>query len=157
MVDRVLLFWLDIAICQSLRGGSYIHTTTSGRVRNNTVIYVNNTDDHCLKWALGSALFPEIRKGPHNTQRMMAWTLQKLMPPLPSPRFQKSKNSLVINIFGWDKGVIEHCLSKRPKDIARINLLLIEKGGKLHYPWIKDIDRLSSGRSACSSPSPLSA
>ena len=33
-------------------------------------------------------------------------------------------------------------LSKQPKHMPRFNLLLIEKAGKFHYTWIKDLNRL---------------
>ena len=52
------------------------------------------------------------------------------------------RNNLAINVFGWDKGVIIHQLSKQPPDISRINLLLIEKAGKFHYTWVKYLNRL---------------
>ena len=35
-----------------------------------------------------------------------------------------------------------HHISKQPEDIPRINLLLIEKAGKFHYTWIKNLNRL---------------
>ena len=64
----------------------------------------------------------------------------------PTPISQISKvekqNNLAINVFGWDKGVIVHHLSKQPANMPRINLLLIEKAGKFHYTWIKDLNRL---------------
>ena len=50
------------------------------------------------------------------------------------------QNNLAINVFGWDKGVIVHHISKQ--EILRINLLLIEKAGKFQYYWIKDLNRL---------------
>ena len=49
---------------------------------------------------------------------------------------------MAINVFGWNKGVIVHQISKQPEDIPRINLLLIGKAGKFHYAWIKDLNRL---------------
>ncbi|MEW8686495.1 MAG: hypothetical protein AB2556_11845 [Candidatus Thiodiazotropha sp.] len=52
------------------------------------------------------------------------------------------QNNLAINIFGWDKGITVHRLSKQPRQIPRINLLLIEKTGKFHYTWIKNLNRL---------------
>ena len=33
-------------------------------------------------------------------------------------------------------------LLTKPEGMARINLLLIEKAGKFHYTWIKDLNRL---------------
>ncbi|MEW8615747.1 MAG: hypothetical protein AB2610_21530, partial [Candidatus Thiodiazotropha sp.] len=57
------------------------------------------------------------------------------------PNVEKQSN-LAINVFGWDKGVTVHHLSKQPQEIPRINLLLIEMAGKFHYTWIKNLNRL---------------
>ena len=38
-------------------------------------------------------------------------------------------------------------LSTQPKKMPRINLLLIEKAGEFHYPWIKDLNRLRRDQS----------
>lgn len=64
--------------------------------------------------------------------------------PTPISQIQRveRQNNLAINVFGWTKGVIVHRLSEQPAEMARINLLLIEKGGKSHYTWIKDLNRL---------------
>ena len=40
------------------------------------------------------------------------------------------------------KGVTVHRLSTQPEGMPRINLLLIEKAGKFHFTWIKDLNRL---------------
>ena len=63
------------------------------------------------------------------------------MPISQIPKVEK-QNNLAVNVSGWDKGVIVHCLSKQPAGMPRINLLLIEKAGKSHYMWIKDLNRL---------------
>ena len=60
------------------------------------------------------------------------------------------QNNLTINVFGWDKVVIVHHISKQPEDMPRINLLLTEKAGKFHYTWIKDLNRLLHDQSKCS-------
>ena len=52
------------------------------------------------------------------------------------------QNNLAINVFGWDKGVIVHQLSKQPESTSRVNLLLIEKAGKFHYTWVKNLNRM---------------
>ena len=51
------LLWLDIACCQLLRGGSYIPLPAALRNKK-AVVNVKNEDDHCLRWALRSALLP---------------------------------------------------------------------------------------------------
>ena len=57
------------------------------------------------------------------------------------------QNNLAISVFGWDKGIIIHRLNKHSEDIPRINLMLIEKAGKFHYTWIKDLNRLLNDQS----------
>ena len=57
------------------------------------------------------------------------------------PKVEKLNNR-AINVFGWDKGVTVYRLSTQPGKMPRINLLLIEKAGKFHYTWIKNLNRL---------------
>ena len=57
------------------------------------------------------------------------------------PKFER-QNGLAINVFGWDKGVFIHYISKQPEDMERINLLLIEEKDKSHYTWVKYLNRL---------------
>ena len=47
------------------------------------------------------------------------------------------------------RGMIIYYISKQPQDMPRINLLLIEKAGKFHYTWIKDLSRLLHDQSKC--------
>ena len=56
-VDRVQTLWLDIARYQPLRGSSYI-PLTAAFMSKKAVVNVKNKDDHCLRWALRSVLFP---------------------------------------------------------------------------------------------------
>ena len=67
VVDRVELLWLDIARYQPLIGGSNIPLPPEVE-RKKAVINVKNKDDHCLRWALRSALFP-IDKDPQRTTK----------------------------------------------------------------------------------------
>ena len=55
----------------------------------------------------------------------------------------EKQNNLAINVFGWEqKSVIIHEISKQPANIKRINTLVIEKDGRYHYTWIKNLNRL---------------
>ena len=67
VVDREELLWLDIARYQPLIGGSNIPLPPEFE-RKKAVINVKNKDDHCLRWALRSALFP-IDKDPQRTTK----------------------------------------------------------------------------------------
>ena len=143
-VDYISTLWLDIARYQPLRGGSYIPLPAAVNNKK-AVVNVKNNDDHCLRWALRSALFPVAK----NPQRAAKYPTKDGLDftgiDTPTPISQISKvekqNDLAINVFGWDNAcVIIYRLSERPA--RRINLLLIEKAGKFHYTWIKDLNRL---------------
>ena len=148
VVDQVLTLWLDIARYQPLRGGSYIPLPAVVRLKK-AVVNVKNKDDHCLRWALRSALFPardhvdRPSKYPTDDDGL---SFEGIDAPTPISQILRveQQNNLTIDVFGWDKGVIVHHISEQPQEIPipRINLLLIEKAGKFHYAWIKDLDRL---------------
>ena len=145
VVVQVRKLWLDIARYQPLRGGSYIPLPTEVKNKK-AVVNVKNKDDHCLRWALRSALF-QVAKDPHRpTKYPTADGLDFAGIDAPTPISQIGKverqNDFAINLFGWDKGVIVHHISKQPEDIPRINLLLIEKAGKFHYTWVRNLNRL---------------
>ena len=52
------------------------------------------------------------------------------------------QNNLAISVFGWNKGVIIHSINKQPEEIPRVNLLLVEKAGKYHYTYTRNLNRL---------------
>ena len=146
VVDHVSTLWLDIARYQPLRGGSYIPLPAAVRNKK-AVVNVKNADDRCLRWALRSAMFP-VANGEHNYRPTKypeddGLVFTGIDTPTPISQISKveKQNSLAINVFGWDKGVIIHRLSEQPAG-GTINLLLIEKAGKFHYTWIKDLNRL---------------
>ena len=144
-VVHVRKLWLDIARYQPLRGGSYIPLPPEVKNKK-AVVNVKNKDDHCLRWALRSALFQAADHTDRPAKYPTADGLDFAGIDTPTPISQIGKverqNDLAINVFGWDKGVIVHHISKQPEDIPRINLLLIEKAGKFHYTWVKDLHRL---------------
>lgn len=145
VVDRVETLWLDIARYRPLRGGSYIPLPTALKNKK-AVINVQNKDDHCLKWALRSSLFPAATdpQRPTKYSTINGLNFTGIQAPTPISQIQKveKQNNLAINVFGWDKGVIIHRLSKQPGDMSRINLLLIEKAVRFHYTNIKNLSRL---------------
>ena len=105
------------------------------------MVNVKNGDDHCLRWALRSALFQAAkdpqRPAKYPTEDGLDFTGIEAPTPISQIGMVERQNNLAINVFGWDKGVIAHRLSKQPED-----MLLIEKAGKFHYTWIKNLNRL---------------
>ena len=144
-VDQVHTLWLDIARYQPLRGGSYIPLPAAVKNKK-AVVNVKNKDDHCLRWALPAALFQVAKDLQRPTKYPTEDGLDFTGIDAPTPISQIPKvewqNDLAINVFGWDKGVIVHHISNQPEDMPRTNLLLIEKAGKFHYTWIKNLSRL---------------
>ncbi|KAK3795736.1 hypothetical protein RRG08_027294 [Elysia crispata] len=144
-VVQVHTLWLDIARYQPLRGGSYIPLPKKLQDKK-AVVNVKNGDDHCLRWALRSALFQAAkdpqRPAKYPTEDGLDFTGIEAPTPISQIGMVERQNNLAINVFGWDKGVIVHRLSKQPEDMPRTNLLLIEKAGKFHYTWIKNLNRL---------------
>ena len=153
VVDRVEVLWLDIARYQPLRGGSYIPLPAAVRLKK-AVVNVKNKDDHCLRWALRSALFPARdhvdRPSKYPTDDGLSFEGIDAPTPISQIKRIERQNNLTINVFGRDKEVIVHHISKQPEDMPRINLLLIEKAGKFLYTWIKDLNRLLQDQSKCS-------
>ena len=134
-VVQVRTLWLDIARYQPLRGGSYIPLPPELKSKK-AVVNVKNMDDHCLRWALRSALF-QATENPHrpaNYPTADGLDFTGIDAPTAISQIGKveRQNDLAINVFGWDKGVIVHNVSKQPEDMPRINLLLIQKADKFH-------------------------
>ena len=144
-VVQVHTLWLDIARYQPLRGGSYIPLPKKLQDKK-AVVNVKNGDDYCLRWALRSALFQAAkdpqRPAKYPTEDGLDFTGIEAPTPISQIGMVERQNNLAINVFGWDKGVIVHRLSKQPEDMPKTNLLLIEKAGKFHYTWIKNLNRL---------------
>ena len=145
VVVQVRTLWLDIARYQPLRGGSYIPLPKKLQDKK-AVVNVKNTDDQCLRWALRSAIF-QVAKDPQRPAKyptVDGLDFTGVDAPTPISQIDKveRQNDLAINVFGWDKGIIVHHVSKQPEDMPRINLLLIQKADKFHYTWVKDLNRL---------------
>ncbi|XP_064629257.1 uncharacterized protein LOC135488549 [Lineus longissimus] len=145
-VDRVIKFYLNIARYQPLRWGSYIDLPVHVK-RKKAVVNVKNKDDHCLRWALLSAKYPAADHSDRISRYLpFRDTLDFRGVDSPTPLSQvgtvEAKNDLAINVFGYDNGVYPLRVSEAPAYLQRTNLLLVEKGERQHYTWIKDLDRL---------------
>jgi hypothetical protein len=145
-VDRVIEIFINIARYQPFHGGSYIDLPASLK-REQAVINVMNTDNHCLKWSLLASMFPAIRNPQRPTKYRPFWgslDFTGIDSPTPLTQIKKveRQNRLAINMFEYDKGIYQLHISEAPAHIPRVNLLLIEKGGVQNFTWIKDLNRL---------------
>ena len=115
VIDQVESLWLDIARYQPLRGGSYIPIPREVQTKN-VVINVKNKDDHYLRWTVRSALNPATHHVESSSQYPTLDNLNFKAIDTPTPISQipkvEKQNNLAINVFGWEKGVIIHHLSK---------------------------------------------
>ena len=130
VVDQVETLWLDIAKYQPLRGGCFLPLPPALRAKK-AVVNVKNKGNHCFRWAIRAATFPAARnpQRPSNYPQQDDLDFTGIDAPTPIsqiPRFER-QNDMAINVFGWDKGLIVHQISKQPEDIPRINLLLIKR------------------------------
>ena len=57
-------------------------------------------------------------------------------------KLEAQNENLAINVFGWSYRVIVHRVSKNPKEVNRINLMLVESGEIQHYTYVKRINGL---------------
>ena len=149
-LESVMSLSVNIAKYTPLKGASYIDLPAYLK-RKKAIINVRNYDQHCLKWALLSALHP-VKKDPQRLKKYMHFKELKFTGvdfPVPLSQMPKVErlNNLAINVFGYSQQAGIHPLYLT-KDLTRdpINLLLITKveDGKTnsHYCWIKDFNRL---------------
>ena len=149
-LESVMSLSVNIAKYTPLKGASYIDLPAYLK-RKKAIINVRNYDQHCLKWALLSALHP-AKKDPQRLKKYMHFKELKFTGvdfPVPLSQMPKVErlNNLAINVFGYSQQAGIHPLYLT-KDLTRdpINLLLITKveDGKTnsHYCWIKDFNRL---------------
>ena len=113
-MDLVETLWLDISRYQTHRGDSYIPLVTA--VKNKKAVINVKNKDHCLRWALQSALLP----APYSAERLtwyptndgLDFTGIDTSTAISQISKVEKQNKLAINVFGWDKRVIVQQLSK---------------------------------------------
>ena len=144
VVDQVETLWLDRQIPATKR--RLFPPTTASAASKEGSCQCKNQGQPLLSVGHQGSKFPAARnpQRPSNYPQQDDLDFTWIDAPTPIsqiPIFERQKD-MAINVFGWDKGLIVHQISKQPEDIPRINLLLIENDGKFHYAWIKDLNRL---------------
>ena len=135
---------MNVTRYQPLRGGTYL-PLPANLAKKKAIINVQNRDNKCLKCALRAALFP-----PHdgkNLQRPSKYPVNDGINyggiDFPTPvkqidKLEAQNKNLAINAFGWENNcVIVHWISKKEKNVLRINLMLIKTGEIQHYCYVK--------------------
>ena len=147
-VDYISTLLLDIAKYQPLRGSSYIPLPKAVKNKK-AVVNVKNKGDRCIVWTILAAIF-KVAKDPQRPSKYPqdhGFDFTGIDYPTPISQISRieKQNPLAINVFGWDNAhacVIIHRLSDAARARTTVNMLLIEKAGKFHYTWIKDLNRL---------------
>ena len=147
-VDYISTLWLDIAKYQPLRGSSYIPLPKAVKNKK-AVVNLKNKDDRCAVWTILAAIF-KVAKNPQRPSKYPqdhGFDFTGIVYPTPITQISRieKQNPLAINVFGWDNAhtcVIIHRLSDAAQARTTVNMLLIEKAGKFHYTWIKELNRL---------------
>ena len=149
-IESIELAYINVAKYVPLRGGSYLPLPAK-LANKKAIVNVKNKDNECLKWALRAALYPPKdgvhpeRPSKYNPQN--DWiNYDNIDFPTPLKQIdnlEKQNQNLAINVFGWEKErVIVHRISRKEKSVKRINLMLIESGGRQHYCWVKRVSAL---------------
>ena len=143
-IESIELAYVNVAKYQPLRGGTYL-PLPADLAKKKAIINVKNKDNECLKWALRAALFPP--QDGKNPQRPSKYPKNDGINykgiDFPTPvkqidKLEKQNPNLAINVYGWEKDtVIVYRISSKEKSVKRINLMLIEKGKRQHYCWVK--------------------
>ena len=107
----------------------------------------NRNDNECLKWSLRAALFPALRNPQRTTSYLINDGINYEGIDFPTPvkqidKLEAQNENLAINVFGWSDRVIVYRVTKKPKEVNRINLMLIESGEIQHFTYVKRINAL---------------
>ena len=144
-------FDINVDPFNPMRAGSYFPLPYKLDIKK-AIINVQNNDDECFKWAVASAAFPRKKNGHRldagmrKNAALLNWegidfpiTLQQIS------RFEK-QNPYSINVYGWTGTSVYSLRISKHDNEKCIDLLLLEKKGKHHYCWIKNMSRLSASQ-----------
>ena len=156
--EGVPILYMQISPYDPLGGGTYLELPP-GLAKKRAIINVRNSDNECLKWALRAALFPP-KDGKH-AQRTSKYPVKDGINykgiDFPTPlnqidRLERQNRQLAITVYGWEGGrpVVYRISDKEQEEgVKDIPLMLIEKGEKQHYCWVKNESALNFDRSHC--------
>ena len=135
-----------------LRGSSYIKLPEYLRNKN-AIINMKNMDNKCFLWSVLRALNPlrnngeridKISKYKENTLNMKGIKYPVSLKDI--NKFESLNSNISITVYGYNKKDKVYPLGVSPYKNRdnKIDLLLIEDGGKSHYCLINDLSRLIS-------------
>ena len=129
-----------------LNGSSYL-PLPSEFTGIRSVVNIQNKDQKCFVWSILAALHPakhHAERCTHYTEYEHELNMAGIDYPVPISKISKfeQQNSISINVFGMEDGVIFPLyISKLNISRAEIDLLYLQNEDKTHYCLIKDLNK----------------
>lgn len=119
VLERILEAFINVTKYQPFRRGSCMPLPEKLQNKK-AIIYVQNRDNQCLRWALRAALFPPqrgvkvTRTRSYPAEDVLDFTgIDSPAPVSQINKLEKQNSNLAINVFSWEKGqVIVHRISE---------------------------------------------
>ena len=147
-LDKVLGVNIHTATYRPMKGSSFLPLPAK-MASKKAIINVQNHDDKCFMWAVLASLHP-INNNPQRFAHYAQYAEELDFTDIPFPvkvcdinKFEKL-NDISVNVFGYEHGTLYPLHLTKVRGVRHVNLLLISKGEKYHYCWIKNFDRLLS-------------
>lgn len=152
-LKRLICLYFNTDKYSPLKGSQYIALPKWIKDKK-AVVNVGNNDAECFKWAVLSAeYYGEVDpKHVDRVKQYQRWGDELDFEGLEFPmevdkirKFERMNPQFAINVFAWEKEEIYNVrISEFAETQSRttINLLLIEKEGRKHYAWIRNMSRL---------------
>lgn len=150
-ISEVNYLQININKYNPIRGSSYLELPES-ILKRKAIINIKNNDPYCFLWSLTACIHSLNGNEVHHSDRTSSYphfenifkykdfkfpmTLSQIR------KFEKVNDFLSINVFGLKENSIIGPLYKCQEEKKNhCNLLLIQKGEKFHYAWIKNLSR----------------
>ena len=146
-VESIESQYINISTYRPLSGSSYMDLPVELRSPRKGLINIKNKDQKCFLWCHVRHINPskEHPERIKKTDNKMAEKLDYdgIEFPVQEKDFSKieKKNSICINVFGYENGLIFPIYVSNQKIKGLMDLLLLIEDDKSHYVYIKDLRR----------------
>ena len=148
VIERVNDQYLNISQYSQLVGSSFIELPKELKNPKKGLINLRNTDDKCFMWCHVRHLNPvsdnvsRIKRVDKKIANTLDYGGVVFPVTVKDVSVIEDMNEICINVFSYeDKIVCPVYVSKKKCDDC-MNLLMIHKGNKSHYVYVKDFNRL---------------
>lgn len=145
-VDEVNDLTINMARYRPLRGSSYIPLPIK-LASKKAIINVKNKDNKCFVWSILAALYPAKRDAERTSKYKKYFGILNI-DGIEFPvkmgdisRFEE-QNNVSINIFRYKNTEIFPVHITKHRFKSHVNLMLISNKKKVHFCWIKNLNRL---------------